>query len=85
MTYFITTIKRKSLLRPKNYENTNMFFVVKYCIKHVVFSGVVRPWEVGGQNNDVITTTQRNILSAYQAILLCVNGVSVVLQHPSSL
>ena len=35
MTYFITTIKRKSLLRLKNYENTNAFFVVKYCIKHV--------------------------------------------------
>ena len=35
MTYFITTIKRKSLPRFKNYENTNMFFVVKYCIKHV--------------------------------------------------
>ena len=35
VTYFITTIKRKSLSRLKNYENTNMFFVVKYCIKHV--------------------------------------------------
>ncbi len=35
MTYFITTIKRKSLPRLRNYENTNMFFVVKYCIKHV--------------------------------------------------
>ena len=35
MTYFITTIKRKSLLRLKNYENTHMFFVVKYGIKHV--------------------------------------------------
>ena len=30
VTYFITTIRRKSLLRLKNYENTNMFFVV--CI-----------------------------------------------------
>ena len=39
----------------------------------------------GGQNNDVITTTRRNGLSAYQAILLGVNGVSAVLQHPCSL
>ena len=35
VTYFIATIKRKSLPQLKNYENTNMFFVVKYCIKHV--------------------------------------------------
>ncbi len=35
VTCFITTIKWKSLLRLKYYENTNMFFVVKYCIKHV--------------------------------------------------
>ncbi len=38
-----------------------------------------------GQNNDVITTTRRNSLSACQAILLGVNGISVVLQYSSSL
>ncbi len=35
VTHFITTIKWKSLLHLKNYENMNTFFVVKYCIKHV--------------------------------------------------
>ncbi len=38
----------------------------------------------GRQNNDVITTTRQNGLSAYHA-LLCVHGVSAVLQHPSCL
>ena len=39
----------------------------------------------GGQNNDIIITIGREVLSAYQAILLGINGVSVLLHHPSSL
>ena len=37
----------------------------------------------GRQNNDVITTTQRNDLMVYHALLLGLNDVSAVLQQLS--